>query len=422
MVMTVAQSYADLAWLEGGERFPGGAKVMLVSGSERRELAPGFAATADPSVSFDGEHVLFAGKKAASDPWQVWEVAVKGGEARRITNSAEDAIRPFYLPQDRVVYARKANGRFVLDTISIEDGTTLQLSYAPGNFVPADVLRDGRVLFASSYPLGSGSKTPELYTVYSDGSGVQSYRCDHEKGRYAGRQVSSGDIVFSEGDTLARFTSARAEEQAIAAPKGEYAGDVAETGSGEWIVVHRADPSKPYSLKRWKPGAPAMTAVFAPENVNQLQPMLVAPRAVPNRHPSGLHKWKTANLLTLNSYISRGKDGAADASIASVRVSGVDENGKPRVLGDAPVEKDGSFYVKIPGDTPVRFELLGKNGETLKQEKGYFWARGGEQRVCVGCHAGPERAPDNVVPEILNRSTTPADMTGGIAAAHTGGN
>jgi len=44
--------------------------------------------------------------------------------------------------------------------------------------------------------------------------------------------------------------------------------------------------------------------------------------------------------------------------------------------------------------------------------------RRGEQRICVGCHAGPETAPENAVPMILLKSTTPADMTG---AAQTSG-
>ena len=41
--------------------------------------------------------------------------------------------------------------------------------------------------------------------------------------------------------------------------------------------------------------------------------------------------------------------------------------------------------------------------------------RRGEQRVCVGCHAGPETAPENAVPTILLKSTTPADLTGNSA-------
>ena len=34
----------------------------------------------------------------------------------------------------------------------------------------------------------------------------------------------------------------------------------------------------------------------------------------------------------------------------------------------------------------------------------------GEQRVCVGCHAGPERSPENAAPQILQRSTKPAAL------------
>jgi hypothetical protein len=48
----------------------------------------------------------------------------------------------------------------------------------------------------------------------------------------------------------------------------------------------------------------------------------------------------------------------------------------------------------------------------VRKENGWMWARSGEQRICVGCHAGPERSPDNAVPAVLLRTTTPADLTG----------
>jgi hypothetical protein len=88
-----------------------------------------------------------------------------------------------------------------------------------------------------------------------------------------------------------------------------------------------------------------------------------------------------------------------------------DANGHAVVLGKAPVEQDGSFYVRVPGDTPIRFSLLGKNGTVLRQERGWFWARSGEQRYCTGCHAGPERGSENRVPAVLMRSTVPTDLT-----------
>jgi hypothetical protein len=74
------------------------------------------------------------------------------------------------------------------------------------------------------------------------------------------------------------------------------------------------------------------------------------------------------------------------------------------------VEKDGSFFVNPPSETAIRFELLDRSAKIVAAEKGWFWARRGEQRVCVGCHAGPERAPENAVPQVLQRSTEPVKL------------
>jgi hypothetical protein len=92
------------------------------------------------------------------------------------------------------------------------------------------------------------------------------------------------------------------------------------------------------------------------------------------------------------------------------------------MLGQAPVEPDGSFFVKAPGNQPIRFSLLDAQGNVLRQEHGWFWSRGGEQRICVGCHTGPERAPDNRVPAVLLRTTEPADVSVSKPAPVTGGN
>jgi hypothetical protein len=81
-------------------------------------------------------------------------------------------------------------------------------------------------------------------------------------------------------------------------------------------------------------------------------------------------------------------------------------------MGTAPVESDGSFFVKTPADKPIRFALLDEKGAVMRQEHGWFWIRRGEQRICVGCHVGPERASENRVPAVLLRTTTPVDLTG----------
>ena len=100
---------------EGGERFPKGAQLLLIHEGNAEPLVPGFAASADASVSFDGGSVLFAGKKAADDPWQIWELTLADRTVRQVTSgSSDDAIRPLYMPGWRLVYAQRTPQGFQL--------------------------------------------------------------------------------------------------------------------------------------------------------------------------------------------------------------------------------------------------------------------------------------------------------------------
>ncbi len=420
-IVTAAPVYVTLAELRGEERFPRGAQLLLVHEGSAEPLVKGFAATADANVYFDGKLVLFAGKKAAGDAWQIWELALDSRAVRKVITTASDAERPLYLPGGRMVWAERTPKGFQLQ--SAENGHQLKypeliptagpgmlpLSYSEISAFPTDVLADGRILFEAGFPLGSGS-IPELYLVYADGSGVESYRCDHGRARWGGTQLASGDVVFTHGATLARFTSPLAHEAQIASPHLEYAGSIAETPSGAWLLSARASSGARYAIRLWKQGAPAMETVLAQGGENLIEPVLVAPRGIPKRHPSGLHPWNYANLLALDARLSR--DGELKGTPASVRLETEDAARHAVAMGTAPVEQDGSFFVQVPGDTPIRFALLDAKGGVLRQEHGWFWARGGEQRICVGCHTGPERAAENRVPAVLLRTTAPVDLTG----------
>jgi hypothetical protein len=414
LLYTVAKSYEALAWTHGAERFPAGATILVSDAKGKHPLVAEFAASADPSISFDGQRVLFAARKKSTDHWQIWEVPALGGEAKRISSSEEDCIRPFYLPDDRIVYARKQGERFVVEAADLNGGKPLALTYGPASFLPTDVLRDGRVLVESGFPLGVQANA-EIYTVYPDGSGFESYRCDHNEAHHGARQVASGDIVFATRAGLRRFTSARAKEVQIPAPNGEYAGDVAELSSGEWLGSWRPDGSVPFRLVIWPPDSGTFRTFAVEDGANLLQAVVLRENVVPKRFPSALHDWNNANLLCLNAYTS--KYAFAPGSIHQVRFYRRDSSGNPHLLGTAAVEHDGSFFVQVPTEQAIQMELLDSTGKTIRREEGYFWMRRGEQRVCVGCHAGPETAPENAVPAILLKSTTPADMTGAASAS-----
>lgn len=409
VLYTATPFYDSLAALAGRERFPQGAQLMILRGDYAEPLLPDFAASADASVSFDGTEVLFAGKRRKGDPWQIWRTALKGGEPQRVIASSEDAIRPLWMPGGRLLYAIRERHGFALQTASLDGSDRLALSYTPGNYVPDDVLHDGRILFESGFPLGAGS-LPEMFLVYPDGSGVESVRCDHGSAREHGREMQSGDIVFTQRGAMARFTSALADETAVHAPPGEYAGDVAELHNGHWLLAVKRRGEQHFALALWQPGSSTLSEVVRDPRRDLVEPSLAEARPIPNHHPSALHPWSTANLLALNARITRG--GILPSVPATVEVEEVGVGGVAEVVGRAPVENDGSFFVQVRGNGPVRFVLLDAAGRRVRSEHGWFWARGGEQRVCVGCHAGPERAPDNKLPQVLLRSTTPVDATG----------
>src|SRR5579885_906898 len=181
---------------------------------------------------------------------------------------------------------------------------------------------------------------------------------------------------------------------------------------GQWLVAASAGSGSPLSLCRLDVAMQCLERLPGPNAGFRLQPVVVAARKPPLRHPSALMPQRGAgNLLCLNTYVS--KRVFPEGSIGAARFYTLGEAGAERLLGETRVERDGSFYVQVPPDQPIRLEVLDRSGRTLEAEHGWFWMRKGEQRVCVGCHAGPERAPENAVPEVLLRSTKPVKLTGG---------
>jgi len=406
LLYTEAPQYDPQGMAPGAERFPAGAVVKVLAGGASRVLAPSLAVSADPALSPDGTRVLIAGRERAGEAWQIWETPLGGGAPRRVTSGAEDCIRPFYAAEGKFVYARKTARGFAVEIAPLAGGSALRLTYLPGDFLPDAMLRDGRVLFEAAFPAAPAA-IRDLYTVYVDGSGVETRRCDHGPDRHAAAELASGDTIFQTGTGLARFTSARAGQLELTLPKGQFVGPVAETDAGEWLAAYRAGEAEAYWICRFQPRAAAVPVKVA--GPNAWQPVVVRVRPAPPDHPTGLGNREGANLLCLNAYVSKTQQ-IPKGAVAEVRLWSMNDRGAAVEMGKAPVETDGSFYVQTPSEAPLRFELLDRAGKTVAAEKGWFWARTGEQRVCVGCHAGPERAPENAVPQVLLRTQKPVPM------------
>jgi hypothetical protein len=73
-----------------------------------------------------------------------------------------------------------------------------------------------------------------------------------------------------------------------------------------------------------------------------------------------------------------------------------------RILGDVPVEADGSAHFMVPPHKAVYFQLLDENRVEIRRMRSFITMQRGEQRGCVGCHETRAEAPIARVPGIAS--------------------
>ena len=134
------------------------------------------------------------------------------------------------------------------------------------------------------------------------------------------------------------------------------------------------------------------------------RPLVAAPRPRPMGHTSIVDETKSTGLLFgLNAYKTDRAEGSAPpaGSLAKVRVWSALPEEHP--LGDAPLEPDGSFYLEVPADTPLRLQTVTSGGEVAAEMTTWIWVRPNESRGCIGCHEERSLAPENRLPQALTK-------------------
>ncbi|MDZ7717400.1 MAG: hypothetical protein U5K72_01110 [Balneolaceae bacterium] len=87
-----------------------------------------------------------------------------------------------------------------------------------------------------------------------------------------------------------------------------------------------------------------------------------------------------------------------DSKTKYVRIESTD-----KILDEIEVAGDGSFYLKVQSNMPIRFVSLDANRERLRGPSGWMWLRTNERRACIGCHAKKEMSPVNRVPMAIKK-------------------
>jgi hypothetical protein len=124
----------------------------------------------------------------------------------------------------------------------------------------------------------------------------------------------------------------------------------------------------------------------------------LAPHPQPKGRISSMDLTKhTGHILCLDANYSSGasQPGGANPAAAHVRVIAEIAPGNYCVLGELPVQADGSFMAEVPANVPLGFETLDVDHRVLRRETPMTWVRPGENRSCIGCHEPRNRSPRN---------------------------
>ncbi len=415
-------------------RFPQGSTLVRLPskavGTAPISLTPEFFAAADPEVFFDGTKILFAALEKPGTGWQIWEMNIDGSSKRRVTNCQADCLRPAYLAHDSLAFTvvRENAGRVTSEVhVALLDGTDDHpITFGPGNYQVETVLKDGRILVSAGSPLvPQGAGSTALYALRHDGTGLQSLRCDHRQKakRTEASELADGTVVFVKtqgakvGGELAMFRRGALHNSALS-PLASLYWSPRPLDADKLIVARKtamaAGVGPQFNLYAVDASTGRVDGLLyqAPKS-SSVQAVPVAAHAVPRWFWSTLNpQAKSGYFICLDAYHSvDAPKGRITQPIAKVRVLTLDATaGQERSLGEAPVEKDGSFYVAVPPDKPMRFELLDDKGTVIKSQQSWIWTRRGEERGCVGCHEDKSVAPDNRWPLTLRRFDSPMPL------------
>ncbi len=440
--LVVALASGDASDVRPSGEGDGNVLARLKSGAPPRIITDGFTTAGAPRVSYDGRRAIFAGRRAASDPMQIWEVSVMGSSPRLMVGGGE-CLDPAYLPDGGIVYARSLPGAGLdapqaLYTAQADGRGGRRITFGEVHDRAPSVLPDGRVVFRRHPRVGDGPG--RLFVINPDGTGLQLfYEPADGVSIDGGPWVIDDRVIFAEtvqrGATLQRPGSQLVSVSARQ-PLGRRdilsgGGELGDLGEERFASVSKLPEGglvastyvkrRGWILRQLTPHGESTAQAFPlastlsglPDGLRPASVALAVPQARPLALTSVVDERKsTGTLLCLNVRNSRitAVAEAKPSTIRTLRVLATDG----QLLGEVPVEADGSFFVEVPADQPLRLELRGPEGVVAADHSG-LWVRPNENRGCIGCHEDPEVAPENRVVQAVDRGQAPASATAQLA-------
>lgn len=436
--------------------FVDGCSINRISFTEKgaitQNLAPRFLSARDPSLSPDMNKILFAGKRYQSSYYQIYQMNIDGTNIEQLTDAKTHHSSPlqvgslFYLndtaPTPQIVFGRQTYDSPPITAFfasNLDGSKPRQITHNLFSDLEADVLPNGRLVFSSNNDIHLLDRpSAQLMAVNIDGTDLMPVSGDQSPNHHL-RMASVGfnsRIYFIETNETDEFSGGSISSVSQLRPLHSYE---KVTTSEDFIypcplpdsslLASQKSQDGTYRLvKIGKKGGHSVLAAEKGYHLIDAQPIAARNQVRGRSSVVGFRHKNSGVFFCMDIYesdreeiralepgsvsevlITEAKRSSGDADLPLIAVSNAPDSGDPgllyyhRLIGKAPVEKDGSFHIRVPSETPLAFHLLDKQGKIVASQHSFTWVMHGESRGCIGCHEDRELTPANVFIEAVKK-------------------
>lgn len=379
---------------------------MVGSEDEIEILTKDFYSARAPEVSHNGRQMVFSGQRNESDAWQIWVLDFKTGETSQVTVCENNCTDPTWLPDGRIVFSKNIDEgnikHHALFSIAADGCCEQRLTFQPHQDLNATVLHDGRIMFSSQQIFPEKGKTKYL-VMRPDGTKAELFYHSENNTEISQAVETNSQVFFAQVGHLKSVKFSRPLHtmksfedlrdimiQSVFPIDDKHLLASVKKQSGNLIGIVNLDLET----------NEVDDLFFSPKTYHAIEPVIVKNRALPRRLPSRVNIEKeTGYFVCMDANESEMAPHIEEGKTTSVQVLGINN-----ILGETQVAEDGSFYLELKADQPVRFQTLNKEGEIVRGPSSWMWVRPNERRGCLGCHEDREMAPENVVPKAIEKA------------------
>ncbi|MHB8956329.1 MAG: HEAT repeat domain-containing protein [Pirellulaceae bacterium] len=413
---------------------------------------------AEPEVSWDATHVLFT-RRGQDDPWwHVYRINIDGSALTQLTHGPYHHVGPAYLPDGKIVLATSRGG--IRDEYHAYPCTALWVMNADGSDLhpistnigrdnePA-ILQDGRIVFSRLEVFYSRNKTeltlhamhpcgaqdvvlygPERRAFWRDLDHGPRTPADEQEAPLTHRVLrmtqpqpmpdGRGILTVTQGGLT--LIGARRDSETIISPDNHTRSYTTPFPLADGRILCASTLKTPnrhevdIGLYVLHPADGRLELMYNDPARAEFEPRPIRARRPPQRRTPVAQRQAYSGRFFCASVFNTQEPDVRERGRLVRLIEGVPMVARhsthtnpwevwqnhggtfARVLGMAPLAADGSFFVEVPADRLLHFQVLDSDRRVLGNQLTWIYPRPGETKSCAGCHENPHTTPGDTNP------------------------